>query len=316
MTRDILTPTADLNNLILYGLAIIAVLILYIMYKLSNDKTRGLIPLFVGWLSSVLAIVYRDIEGFVIYLIGKAEGQMVTAFDEAAFDNAIRIAVKAAVFIAIVSFIGTYRATANYALLHGFGFASYGVPIAIDLFVILLGYVIYAFSMAGTKQSPLLSIGLFAMAGLSTYINIQHARQADESVSFSITILGAVFPVILALAIELVSMLNRLRLRRSTLIKSESDLLRNIENRTNELSELESQISDAKKTLSEIRAKQKSETKPQKVRKASPKTGKEKVRKLHDEGLPPVEIIRQTGLANSTVYGYIGEFNRNGNGSH
>lgn len=316
MTKDIISNPQDLNNLILYGLVAIAVLVLYIMYKLSDDKTRGLIPLFVGWLSSVLAIVYRDIEGFIIYLIGKAEARMMTVFDEAAFDNAIRIAVKVAVFIAIVSFVGTYRATANYALSHGFGFASYGVPIAIDLFVILLGYVIYAFSMAGTKQSPLLSIGLFTMAGLSTYFNIQHARQADQSVNFSITILGAVFPVILALAIELVSMLNRLRLRRSTLIKSESALLESIKNRTNELSELESQIEAAKKSLSEIRTKQKSERQPQKVRKASPKTGKEKVRKLLDDGLKPVEIIEKTGLANSTVYQYVNEFSQNGNGSH
>lgn len=328
MTDNILSLIPNNNNYIILGIITCVLFILYIAYKLSDNDTRGLIPRFLSWLGGIAAIVYQDIEGFIVYLIGKAENQMMTVFDERSFDNAIKIAIKAAVFIAVVSFAGTYRATANYAVNHGFGMASYGIPIAIDLFVILLGYVIYAFSMAGTKQNPLLTIGLFTMAGLSTYINIQHALAEDGSnAGFSITILGAVFPVILALAIELVSMLNRLRLRRSTLIKTESDLQDAIDALKEKRNDIYSEIAQAQEKLAVIIERQTAIAKQPKQSSVpvedSEKPTREIVRDYHLAGKSAAEITELTGKASSTIYQHLRNIEAelspvkmNGNGAH
>ena len=213
--------------------------------------------------------------------------------------------------IAIVSFIGTYRATANYALEHGFGFASYGVPIVIDLFTVLLGYVIYAYSMAGIQKPAPLTVGLFTMAVLSTYFNIQHARQVNSTVSIAITLLGAIFPVILAFTIELISTMNHLRLKRSSLLQSDQQLVQAIAQKQKMLEKLDTKIVQAQETLSEIIVRQTVQPKRKKQSRSEDKNGssttREKVKDLQLAGRSASEIAELLKVSKSLVYTYMRE---------
>lgn len=286
------------------AVALLIALILYIAFKFDKGgREQGLFYSLQDSAIGFFGAIGKELNDFGNYLFGQKRREIIASFDEGRFDSAIQTCVKLGFFIAVVSFAGTYKATYEFALDRGFGLASYGMPIALDLFTILLGYVIYTFSLSGEKKPFAVSLGLFTTASLSTWFNIQHAQDASESFTRSITLLGAIFPLALACSIELISLLNRLRLQRSALVKSSEDIANEIAMKKTEFAQLQNEIAQASERLSTIiAASQKREL--QDSASDSEVSTRDKVKDLHLAGKKPTEIADILDVSTSLVYQY------------
>lgn len=219
-------------------------LVLYLAYKLDRNKSEGLIPRVYKFLNKYISLVSNEVIEFFYYLIGREKNSNATIFDERTFETILKYCIAISTFIAIVTFFGTYTASKNFADLHGLNETSWAIPIAIDLVSVLLAMSIFSYTIAG-KPTGKLKLGLLVYSSISIYFNVLHAIE-NQSVNFSIILLGSIFPISLFVSIETLSLLNSARLSRNYMFQTDQDLSEEIEKKRLELSKLQSKIEKVK----------------------------------------------------------------------
>jgi hypothetical protein len=295
------------QHIIFIGIAA-SILILYAIYKLDKPGRQiGIYFSLQASLIKVLQVVYNDLIGFWKFIFTRPLENIAEKFNERQFNLFISFATGLAIIIAIFSFAGTYKASSEYAIEHGFGLASYFIPISVDLLVVMLGLVTLAYSFTGSKKPGYVGLGIIISVLISGYFNVLHAFQQGNSQGFETFLLGAIFPISLGVSIELVATLIIFRVKRTTLIDSNEQLKDRIKDLQSELQSLQSEIASGKETLSDLVQRienRKAQSRKKVAKENEDVSTRDKVSDLLVAGKEVKEIATALNVSTQTVYNY------------
>jgi hypothetical protein len=246
----------------------------------------------------ILQAIYNDLLGFWKFIFTRPLENIAEKFNERQFNLFISFATGLAIVIAIFSFAGTYKASSEYAIEHGFGLASYFIPISVDLLVVMLGLVTLAYSFTGSKKPGYVGLGIIISVLISGYFNVLHAFQQGNSQGFETFLLGAIFPISLGVSIELVATLIIFRVKRTTLIDSNEQLKDRIK---------EGEITSGKETLSDLVQRienRKAQNRKKIANQDEEVSTRDKVSDLLIAGKEVKEIATALNVSTQTVYNY------------
>lgn len=303
---------------ILFASLLAILLLLYLAYKFDGPSRKlGIYFVLQGKVIGILQAIYNDLLGFWKFIFTKPIEDLAEKFNERQFNLFISFATGLAIIIAIFSFAGTYKASSEYAIKHGFGIASYFIPISVDLIVVMLGLVTLAYSFTGSKKPGYVGLGIIISVLISGYFNVQHAYEMGDAQGFETFLLGAIFPVSLGVSIELVATLIIFRVKRTTLIDTNEQLQNQIDCLQNELESLQGEISNEKEVLANLIQKvasRKEQSKKPVTKQDEEISTKDKVADLLEVDMEVKDIAKALKVSTQTVYNYRKELTQT-NGS-
>lgn len=186
--------------------------------KLQTEKpsdwqrllNRGLFPAIGDGFTTIIAGIVSMFWSALAFLFGPQGGNKASGND-GLYLAATIISVIVSLFLAAISFYGSFAAASSYAEAHGIAKeVSNWIPIAIDGFVLLGVLVVFGASLVGERVGWVRFL-ILAFAVVSVVFNVAHIieKQTETSKPFSLEpqhiLLGAIFPIIVFLASEVTS---------------------------------------------------------------------------------------------------------------
>ena len=209
-----------------------------------NTITRiGLFPASGQVIAKILDWHISQFLKLLIFLFGPKRVQNATLDNDRLYFRFTLISVLASMFLAAVSFVGSYTAARVYAANHGIDatVASW-IPVSVDGFILLGITVVFAASLVGDSAGWVRFL-ILVFTGISVLFNVAHITETQDT-TLQHYLLGAIFPVIVFLSAEVASHQIRAYISRRSTLKSNADIAADIAALTDRRDNLSAEIEE------------------------------------------------------------------------
>lgn len=257
--------------------------------KKENNNWPGLFPWIGESFTDSVGLIVQGLWLVIGFLFGP-QNRQETSGNDSLYLKATIISVCLSLFLAGISFYGSFAAASSYAEAHGIAReVSSWIPIAIDGFVLLGVLVVFGASLVG-DQVGWVRFLIFAFAVVSVIFNVAHILEANGSKDLQAqhVLLGAIFPLIVFLASEVTSKQISAYIERKSGLVTNQALAAEIETRIEEKRGLLDEVETKRRAmLAEAEAEIKAELETLESRRdsliAEIEQGQRKLRRLQDE---------------------------------
>ncbi len=207
-----------------------------------NTITRiGLFPAIGQGIARILDLHISLFFKLVVFLFGPRRTQAATLDNDRLYFRFTLISVLASMFLAGVSFTGSYTAARVYAANHGIAeIVASWIPVSVDGFILLGITVVFAASLVGDSAGWVRFL-ILVFTGISVLFNVAHITETQDT-TLQHYLLGAIFPVIVFLSAEVASHQIRAYISRRSSLKSNADIAAEIDILTNRRDNLSAEI--------------------------------------------------------------------------
>ena len=217
----------------------------------------GLFPAIGGVLDSAWRKCSDALLAASAFLFGPRKAESTQDGGEALYRNVTILSVCGALFLACVSFAGSYTAATAYAKNHGISDAvANWIPVSVDGFILLGIFAVFRASLGG-ENAGWIRFLIFAFTCVSIVFNVAHITET-QTATLNHYLLGAIFPAVVFISSEVAAHQITTYTRRHAALKTIDQIHADILRLEMEAAELQAQVA-AQKSREKIARK----TKPQ-----------------------------------------------------